>query len=88
MITQPKLRAFLPCALALGQTPRKQFKILWAISENVHARTHQAQYNPERVYKFATVIGDLCLCDNFGDVTNLSPLFVENVSGHAAGLSW
>jgi len=79
MITQPKLRAFLRCALTLGQTPREQFKILWALSKNIRARAHQAQYNPERVYKLATVIGDIYLRDNFGDVTNLSPLFVENV---------
>lgn len=78
MITRSKLRAFLHCALTLGQTPREQFKILWALSKNIRARAYRAPYNPERVYKLGTVIGDIYLRDNFGDVTNLYPLFVEN----------
>ncbi len=57
MITQSKLRAFLPCALTLEQTPGKQFKSLWALSKNLRVLAHQAQYYPERRYKLATVIG-------------------------------
>lgn len=85
MITQSKLSAFLRFTLTLGQTPIQQFKILWALSKIKRARRYQA-YNPERVYKLGTVIRDVYLRDNFGDVINLFPPCRERLSGRVPGL--
>lgn len=85
MITQSKLSAFLRFTLTLGQTPIQQFKILWALSKIKRARAYQA-YNPERVYKLGTVIRDVYLRDNFGDVINLFLPCRERLSGRMSGL--
>lgn len=78
MTVQSKVKAFLRCAFMLGQTPQERVRILWVLSKNVRAQAYLAPYHPERAYKLGTILRDIYLRDNVGDVTNLSPLFVEH----------
>lgn len=72
-----KLGRFVHCARALGPTPAAQLRMLWALSKNLRVQLG-ARHHPERVYSLATRLGDVHLRDNFGDVTNLPGLLVEN----------
>ncbi len=78
MAAASKLRSFLRCASALGRTPGERARILWALSKNARVRARVARHHPDAVYSLATHLGEVHLRDNFGDVTNLSGLLVEN----------
>lgn len=73
-----KLRRFAACAAALGRTPGERAAILWALSRNVRVRARLAGYHPDRVQVLRTRLGDVHVRENFGDVTNLPGLLVEN----------
>lgn len=73
-----KLTRFARAARALGPTPGAQARILWALSKNLRVAALGARHHPERVYALPTRLGEVHLRDNFGDVTNLPGLLVEN----------
>ncbi len=76
-----KLKEFVLCAFAVGQTPVQKCVILWRQTKNVRARLGLARYHPERIYELPTRYGVLFLRDNFGDITNLPDLLYHNVYG-------
>ncbi len=78
MSASHKLRRFAHCAATLGRTPGERAAILWALSRNLRVRLGLARYYPERVRVLRTRFGDIHVRDNFGDVTNLPGLLVEN----------
>jgi FkbM family methyltransferase len=78
MSAAAKLSRFVRTARALGPTPAAQARILWALSKNLRVAALGAKHDPARIYALATRLGDVHLRDNFGDVTNLPGLLVEN----------
>ncbi len=74
-----RLREFYVCASKLGTTPRQRGTIFWRLTKNFRARLGLSRYHPDVVYPLATALGIVFLRDNFGDVTNLYDLLVENV---------
>ena len=76
-----KLSTFVRTANLLGPGLAGRARVLWRLSKNVRVRAGLASYHPERVEPLATVYGNAYLRDNFGDVTNLSGLWVDNVYG-------
>lgn len=73
-----RLSTFLKTARALGRGPGEQAAILWALSKNVRVRFGLSRYHPQSVYTLSTRFGPVHLRDNFGDVTNLPGLWMEN----------
>lgn len=73
-----KAATFLRTALALGRTPSEQAAILWRLSKNVRVRAGMTRYEPGAVFGLQTRYGTIWLRDNFGDVTNLPGLMVDN----------
>jgi FkbM family methyltransferase len=78
MSAAAKLSRFVRTARALSPTPRDQLQMLWALSKNLRVAALGAKHEPGRVYQLATRLGAVHLRDNFGDVTNLPGLLVEN----------
>lgn len=78
MSAATKLNRFLRTARALGPTTSAQLRILWALSKNLRVAALGAKHYPAHIYTLATRLGDVHLRDNFGDVTNLAGLLVEN----------
>ncbi len=74
-----KLVDFVLCANALGRTFGEKWEILWRQTKNFRVRLGLARYHPDIIYELPTKYGTLFLRDNFGDVTNLPPLFYRNV---------
>lgn len=73
-----KLKRFVRCARALAPGPAAQLRMLWAFSKNARVAAGVAKHDPDSVYSLATHLGAVHLRDNFGDVTNLPGLLVEN----------
>lgn len=73
-----KLMRFVRCARALAPGPAAQLRMLWALSKNARVAAGVAKHHPDAVYSLATRLGRVHLRDNFGDVTNLPGLLVEN----------
>lgn len=78
MSAAAKLSRFVRTARALGPDPGAQLRILWALSKNLRVDALGAKHDPSRVYALRTRLGKVHLRDNFGDVTNLPGLLVEN----------
>ncbi len=76
-----KLSTFVRTANHLGPGLAGRARILWRLSKNIRVRAKLASYHPERVEPLATIYGNAYLRDNFGDVTNLPGLWVDNVYG-------
>ena len=76
-----KIREFLRTANRLGGTWAEMVRIFWRLTRNVRVRVGLGRYDPERVLPLDTRVGRAPLRDNFGDVTNLHGLWVENVYG-------
>ncbi len=74
-----QLTRFLRTANALGRTNGERAALLWRLSKNLRVRLGVARYHPAEVYTLATRFGPVHLRDNFGDVTNLPDLLVDNV---------
>ena len=78
MAVAPEVTRFVSCARALAPGPAAQFRMLWALSKNARVAARIAKHHPDAVYSLSTRLGDVYLRDNFGDVTNLPGLLVEN----------
>jgi FkbM family methyltransferase len=73
-----KLARFARTARALGADAPGAARILWALSKNARVALGLARHDPASTYALATTLGPVHLRDNFGDVTNLPGLLVEN----------
>ncbi len=73
-----KVALFLSTALVLGESARDRADILWRLSKNVRVRLGLARYHPEVVHLVRTRWGPVHLRDNFGDVTNLPRVWLQN----------
>jgi FkbM family methyltransferase len=78
MSATSKLSRFARTARALGATPAGQARILWALSKNARVAARLARHDPAQTYALETRLGAVHVRDNFGDVTNLPGLLVEN----------
>jgi FkbM family methyltransferase len=74
-----KISEFVATASALGRTPGEKWDLLWRQTKNLRARMGLARYHPEEIYELETRLGRVALRDNFGDITNLYDLWVQNV---------
>jgi FkbM family methyltransferase len=74
-----RAREYLGCARALGVGRRAQWAILWKETKNLRVRLGLAAHHPEAVYALPTGYGPLHFRDNFGDITNLAPIFYRQV---------
>ena len=74
-----RLKTYVDCANDLGANPRESCSIFWHETKNLRVRLGLAAYHPNKVYTVQTVYGPLYLRDNFGDITNLPDLFLENI---------
>jgi FkbM family methyltransferase len=79
-----KIGEFLSTANALGRTPGEKWGLLWRQTKNIRVRMGLGKYLPDNIYELETRFGRVALRDNFGDITNLYDLWVQNVYRFAA----
>lgn len=74
-----RLREFSAVAWSLGETPASKAALWWALSKNLRVRLGLARHQAGRVYPLDTRYGRYYFRDNFGDITNLAPIFHQHV---------
>jgi FkbM family methyltransferase len=74
-----RLKTYVDCANDLGATPIESCSIFWHETKNLRVRLGLGAYHPKKVYTVQTIYGPLYFRDNFGDITNLPDLFLQNV---------
>jgi FkbM family methyltransferase len=78
VLVPAKLARFAHTARVLGPDAAGAARIFWALSKNVRVAAGLSRHDPGSTYALPTTLGPVHLRDNFGDVTNLPGLLVEN----------
>lgn len=74
-----RLRDYVLCARALGPGAHAMWAILWKETKNLRVRLRLGRHRPAEIYSLQTIYGPLYFRDNFGDITNLVPIFYQQV---------